>query len=370
MRIAALFKKELGDMISEKVYVLAFFVQLIIVIGLVYTALLYTSIASPQQSGFVSSGLARIGVTGSAELPEFRGLQVVKLDRKPSEAADVMQSMNLVALLIIPENFKSEIEAGRSSRVLLILDNTNVLSGYADAEISRAIQEFSLEIKKKRIARQVGSAEAVLSPIRVEELSLGSSRGSADFVELMYGLLIPFILLLPVFLATNMTTDSIVGEKEKKTYEALVASPLSKVGIILGKTLPIIFVAVAQSMLWAVLLEVRGIALYNILALLLLLCLLSLIFVGFGLIVSAYSDDIKDANVFVAALLIVASLAMFAPLSLKNALSPVPLITKLASTPGIAAGEVIPIYALLLFLSLAVIYSGARLLERQENLRL
>lgn len=373
MKIAALFRKELEDVIRERVYVLAFVVQLIMVIGIVYTALLYTSISAPQQSSFMQSEAVRIGVTGNASELQLKGLQVVKLEREPSDAASAMRSLNLVALLVIPGDFQREIEAGKNSRMLLVLDNANVLSGYADAEISRAVQELSHSVKKKRIEKQINSADAVLSPIRIEELSLGVQRGSADFIEMMYGLLIPFILLLPVFLATNMISDSIVGEKEKKTYEMLVASPISKTEIILGKTLPIIFVALVQSLLWIVLLEVRGIAVYNVPMLLALLCLLNLTFVGFGVVISAFSENIKDANVYVAAFLIIASLWMFAPLSLNSeihAISPVSLITKLASNPAAGVGEMLPAYALLLFSGVAVVYLGARLLEWRENLRL
>jgi len=360
---------------------------MIMVIGIIYTAILYTSIAAPQSGGeFLLSAQPRVGVVNDEFDLEFKGLEIVDVKGAASPAdpvdsaylKDVLEANDLVAILVFPYDVK--IAKGQDVRILLFLDNTNVLSGYADSEISKRIKELSNELRMGRMSTKYDPG-MLTTPIEVQEIYLGAIRGKTgnagtgnagapEFVELMYGILIPFILLLPTFLSTNMMTDSIVGEKERKTYEILIASPLTKREIIVGKTLPILVIALLQAFLWIVLLEFRGIAIYNVPLLILLLVFLNRAFIGFGVMISAFSDNIKDANTGVTLILILASILFFLPLSLKKemyAMSPASLISRLSSNPSVDFMEILPAYLILVMLGLAAIYLGGKLLEVREN---
>jgi ABC-2 type transport system permease protein len=376
VKVAAMARKELMDLIREKVYILAFLVQMVIVMGIVYSALLYTSVSAPEAGGIFNPARSpvRVGLSGELDL-ELEGLEIVQVE----EAGDpfwTMSSRRLVALLVVPEDFQERTASGETVKLDLFLDNTNVLSGYADGVISRALADLSTGLELHML-QEMGVQEAVLAPVDVREVALGTVgrgiRGAPGFFELMYGLLVPFILLLPTFLAANMMTDSIVGEKEKRTYELLLTSPVSRGDIILGKTLPIILLATSQAALWMALLEVKGITIYNPVQVLLLLLLLDLVFVGFGIAISSFSEDIKDANVGVTVLLIGSSILFFAPLSIREgfySLSPVTVLGRLASNPHVPPMEVYPVLIILLLSAGLVIYGGSRLLEINDAIRL
>ncbi len=370
-RLLALSKKELGDIVREKVYLFAFGVQLVMVVGIIYTALLYTSIANPSvASGFFQSEV-RVGVMGDFK-PGGEGIRVVPLPAgDPSQA---FLNNGLVAVLVAPDGYEDKVLRGEMAEFYLYLDNTNILSGYADAVISNEVDKLSGDIGRRAIERRT-DPDVVLTPISVKEIGIGAKGRPQpmEFVELMYGLLIPFILLLPAFLSTNMMTDSIVGEKEKKTYEALVAAPLSKIDLILGKMLPILLITMLQVAAWIILLRIKGIAVYNMLPMLTLIFLMDVAFVGVGIAISAFSETIKDANAGVAVVILVASLGFFAPLSISReayTLSPVSLISKLSSNPTVSYGSVWQVYAILAVFSVLTVLTGAKLLEWKENLRL
>ncbi|MEE8168782.1 MAG: ABC transporter permease [Candidatus Hydrothermarchaeales archaeon] len=370
-RLLALSKKEFGDIVREKVYLFAFGVQLIMVVGIIYTALLYTSIANPEVGmGFVQARV-RVGVMGDYEL-KGEGLEVIRI--RGGDPLRALRELDLAAVLVVPEGFEDAALRGEEVRFTLALDNTNLLSGYADAVVSNEVSELSEKLKRRNIAR-LADPEVVLAPIKTKELRVGVKTKTLpmDFIELMYGLLIPFMLLMPIFLSTNMMTDSIVGEKEKKTYEILVSAPLSKLEIILGKALPILAITMLQVVAWIALLEFKGIEVYNTLLLVLLLALMDLIFVGLGIGISAFSDTIKDANAGVSALILVVSLAFFAPLSVSRelyAFSPAALLSKLASNPVVSGRGILGVYLLLFSIGVGIIYLGSRLLDWKENLRL
>ncbi|MFQ5800255.1 MAG: ABC transporter permease, partial [Candidatus Hydrothermarchaeales archaeon] len=334
----ALAKKEFDDIIAERLYIFAFFAQLVIVMGILYAALLYTSVAAPETSTFVQTQSPRLGVIGedadiATQLQE--DLEIVQVSGAP---LSLMRDLDLVGVLLI----KSEREFE------LYLDNTNLLSGYAETVVDEVLSKRSAELKKEALEEKMETADIVLNPIKVKESMVGvqdASKRPPEFIVVMYGLLLPFILFLPTFLGMNMVTDSIVGEKERKTYEVLVAAPLTKREIILSKTVPILIVTLVQSFVWILLLVFKDIPIYNISLLMLLLLILDVIFIGIGVLISALSDTLKESNLTVTIMIILASIAMFAPVSLKagvQRLNPITLITKLASNPQVPLRDLMP----------------------------
>ncbi|RMF89166.1 MAG: ABC transporter permease [Methanobacteriota archaeon] len=285
--------------------------------------------------------------------------------RQEALAQRIIDDHGLVGLLVIRSESEFEV----------YLDNTQLLSGYADTVVSDVLSKRAMKLKRKALEEKMETADIVLNPIEIETTVIGgegSSETSPEFIVIMYGLLIPFILLLPTFLATNMVTDSIVGEKERKTYEILVASPLTKREIILSKTLPILAVTLLQSFLWILLLIYKGIPVYNIPLLMVLLLILDVIFIGIGVLISALSDTLKESNLTVTITIIIASLAMFAPLSIREGLyrlNPLNLLTKLASNPRVPLRDLAPLIPLAA-LALLVLYAGEVMLKKRETLRL
>ncbi len=364
MRFLTLAGKEFADLLAERLYLLAFLVQLLIVVSIGFVAMLYASLANPEvMQGYIPPQQVRIGVAGDSSLLELQGLRSVAVE-DASRPWRTLRERRLVALLVVPPG------TGGKMELTLYIDNTNVLSGYADAMVSRAVARLEEDLQRKRISELGIEPEAVLSPVKLRVT--GSATQPAEFVELFYGLLLPFILLLPTFLAANMTTDAIVGEKERRTYELLLTAPLSYRELVLGKALPIAGVALAQAALWIALLRFRGIEINNTALLLLLLALLDLLFIAAGVALSALSDSIKDANVGVTVVLIFSSLALFLPVSMKSALqelSPVTLMARLASSEAVYMGEIAPGFILLAIAAGGALLMGEKLLEYRENLR-
>jgi ABC-2 type transport system permease protein len=361
----ALAKKEFEDIISERLYIFAFIAQLVIVMGILYAALLYTSVAAPQTTTFVQTERPRLGVMGHDKeiIDQLQDeLEIVPVSGEP---LNIIELLDLVGVLSI----KSE------SEFEVYLDNTNLLSGYADTVIDDALSKRSTELKMKALEEKMETADIVLSPISVENMAVGVQRTPErppEFIVIMYGLLIPFILLLPTFLAANMVTDSIVGEKERKTYEVLVAAPLTKREIILSKTVPILLVTLVQSFIWILLLLFKDIPIYNIPLLMLLLLILDVIFIGIGVLISALSDTLKESNLTVTITIILASIVMFAPLTLKEGLyrtNPLNLLTKLASNPQVPMKDLVPMLPLAA-LALMTLFAGELMLKKRETLRL
>ncbi|KYC53982.1 MAG: ABC-2 family transporter protein [Candidatus Methanofastidiosum methylothiophilum] len=197
------------------------------------------------------------------------------------------------------------------------------------------------------------------------------------FVEIMQTLLIPLILLLPIFLSMNILSDSIVGEKERKTFEILLAAPLKRIEIIIGKILPTFAISIVQIIVWTVVLSVRGISIFNVPLLLLFLSIIMVALFSISIIFSNISSNITESNLFLTLFMMIVTLLMFVPIPVENnflkeilSYSPIIPIIKIASNPAVNLldiGRYILIYSGFALFSLIVALKG---IANDENIRL
>jgi ABC-2 type transport system permease protein len=136
--------------------------------------------------------------------------------------------------LWIPRGFAADLAAGRGATVQVLVDGTNsntatVAQGYA----TRIVRGFGL-------ARVTGSTDI---PAGVDLRT--RAWYNPDLASRVYNVpaVVAMILLIMCFLLTAM---SVVRERELGTLEQLTVSPLSATELMLGKTLPVALIALAD----------------------------------------------------------------------------------------------------------------------------
>ena len=71
MREIHLIKKEMGDILSEKAYFFAFFLQLVIVFGIVYLGIMYAMFENPENGSSMGRKIVLIaGITGNDSIKD------------------------------------------------------------------------------------------------------------------------------------------------------------------------------------------------------------------------------------------------------------------------------------------------------------
>lgn len=103
-------------------------------------------------------------------------------------------------------------------------------------------------------------------------------EGSSYF-SFSYALLVPLLLIVPVFLSGAIAADSVTQEIQTRTLDLLRASPAGSSGILLGKVIAPVALAPAQGLLWILLLGLNGIPIQNPFWILVLATSLSLLLV-------------------------------------------------------------------------------------------
>ncbi len=208
-----------------------------------------------------------------------------------SEIDSYIDRGDAAVALIIPKNFGNDLYAEKRPQLQLIVDGTETNTAttgmnYASMIISR----YSQNIMVNRLDVSPGSQPAarVIPEIRIW---YNPDLASRNFM-------IPGIVgMLLMVITINLTSLSIVKEKEIGTYEQLVVTPIKPYQLLAGKTIPFIMIGMADVILvLSVAFLLFGIPVKGSLVLLLFLSVIFLLTtLGLGLFVSTISRTQQQA---------------------------------------------------------------------------
>ena len=210
--------------------------------------------------------------------------RVTGYGERPSDLAYALDHGDAVVGLEIPEGFAADIAGGRQAQVQVLVDGTSsntatVAQGYA----TQIIMEFGQTASGNRQAASGVDlrARAWYNPNLVSQVF--NVPGVIATIVMLMGLL--------------LTALAIVREREIGTLEQLMVSPLSPAELIIGKCVPVVFIAFvdlllisAVAMLWF------RIPLEGSFALLLFVSTFYILAaVGLGLLISTVSNTQQEA---------------------------------------------------------------------------
>lgn len=377
MKLTALAGKEAQDILKNKIYLLVVFVQVFILFGAFGLAIASSIASDPallDQYGATSS--LKVGVSDS-----IRGSEL--------ETDLINQKLSLIyynnisdAQRFLGTSLVAIVDLNNDQNVTIKMDTSNVFYPVVSTKINKAVNGY--ELQKKLASTGLNSAEIqqILNPVNLQVVIVNGNSpsnlalDSPYFVEIMYGFIVPFILLLPFFLASNIVTDSVVGERERKTFEVLLMTPISSSMVMLGKTLPILSFSLIQSIVWIILLDLLKVPIYNPILIFILLFFMGLAFIGIGILLSMFVDSTKEANSAITIILVFATFILFMPLFIKayyfapflNYI-PTVLIVKMASTPNIRPDIIISTLPTIL-ISLMIFGLTIRYFRHERAIRL
>ncbi len=177
-------------------------------------------------------------------IENFLHTEYFDLSYYASESKEIDKLLNhgdAVAAIVIPYGFSSDIEADRSTSIQVLLDGANPTSASTAAGyISTIVMSYSENIQVETLAR-AGQGN-YKPPIDYKpRVWFNPELVSAKF--LVPGL-IGFILMVTAVISTSL---SVVREKEHGTMEQITISPLRPLELIIGKTIPYIFISLAAT---------------------------------------------------------------------------------------------------------------------------
>jgi ABC-2 type transport system permease protein len=153
------------------------------------------------------------------------------------EAQDLLARGKIAAAIVIPRGFMQQIEAGEEAQLQLLLDGTdNNSAPIVEGVAQRVIQRYNAERAVKGLwARGVrpDRGRRLIQPVFVQT-EIRYNPGLRYLSYVMPGVIGLTLQLLTVMLMAV----SITREREKGTLDQLMASPITRSELILGKLFP------------------------------------------------------------------------------------------------------------------------------------
>lgn len=188
--------------------------------------------------------------------------EIVRIDINIKEA---IENEDIDAGIIIPEDISEKIENQESAVVQLMTKSTNIRSSSAHAILSSIVAEFDNFVLKKRFENQNIDSK-ILSKVSVLTEDLATKEETGGFI---LALIIPlFIVMWSIMGGQYTAIDVSAGEKERKTLESLLLTPVKRGDIVFGKFLAVssvafVSVVVAIGSFYATIIYVGGIGIMN-----------------------------------------------------------------------------------------------------------
>lgn len=200
---------------------------------------------------------------------------------------------------------------------------TNLPQGWeASQEATARLQNLIEERGKRLVASRLmenGFSQQLATPFSTQDVAI---KGGANAGTLLLSTILPYLMALTALMGgINVANDSIAGEKERGTLETLLVSPVSRRKLVLGKFLAVCGVSMVSSLLslvgliWPFYVKMSmfawmsdaGISLrpVAIMAILLVQIPLTVLSAGLLLTVSTFARNQKEAQTYLAPLIIV-----------------------------------------------------------------
>lgn len=173
----------------------------------------------------------------------FRLYDMVNDQRRVDE---LLAHGEVVFVLVIPPDLGQRLGAGRYSPVQVLVDGAdttraNVAVGYIDAVLLDFSTRLGTEVLKR--AGQTAASPLEVRPIVLYNPDLKSTR-----------FIVPGLIAILLSLMSGLLTSTcIVREREWGSFEALVTSPAQATEILIGKIMPYVVIAFADTVLSVVL---------------------------------------------------------------------------------------------------------------------
>lgn len=147
-------------------------------------------------------------------------------------------------VLRLNHGFASEVRAGRTALVQIIVDGTDSNTAAIILEYSRRIvAQFSDHIQLEQLTRRQGAHRPPGEVVLETRAWFNENLESRNFY-------VPGVIALIVMLVTLMLTSiAVVREKEIGTIEQIMVTPISRLEFILGKTVPFALIGLADVVL-------------------------------------------------------------------------------------------------------------------------
>lgn len=181
----------------------------------------------------------QLPVSGHALAPNLmhflreNGAEIVEVGLRTDEAVQAVRSGQQELVLFIGADYVERLRAGEPAPVELIIDTANSRAGTSIDRTRRLLEAYGYRLAALRLMVR-GVDPAVIAPVDVRMLDVATPAGRS---LLVLGMMTYFCLMSMLAGGFYLAIDTTAGERERGSLEPLLALPVKRGSLILGKML-------------------------------------------------------------------------------------------------------------------------------------
>ena len=244
------------------------------------------------------------GVLGSTFVTQLETINNKTGMMKLSDATDFndiktkLQNNDISGGIIIPENFSSEIQAGRQGLITIVIDQSNpqmslTIQGVLTKTIEAMGKQNAVYNLNNQFNISLTTATAMITPYNIK--SEGIVPGEPNYFQFVAPGIIAMVVMMA--LMTGLP-HAISYEKDIGTLDGMLAAPINRLSIILGK----VMAQTVRGMIQGFIILILAVALFgvviegNILLVIFLILLTVFSFVGLGILITSFTENEETAT--------------------------------------------------------------------------
>ena len=147
------------------------------------------------------------------------------------EAVNAVRNGEREVVVFIDASFGEELASGTGAHVGLVYDRSDTTSGQRVRRVRGSINSYSQQIGALRLLAR-GLDPSVVRPLIVDNFDVSTAEERSS---LLLGMLTYFLLFATLMGGLYLATDTTAGERERKSLEPLLATPVPRSSLLLGK---------------------------------------------------------------------------------------------------------------------------------------
>jgi len=209
-----------------------------------------------------------------------------------------LQNNDINGGIIIPENFSSDIRSGKQGLITIVIDQSNPqMSLTIQAVLTKTIEAMGKQTAiynmNSTFHVSIATATSMVTPYTVE--SKGIVPGEPNYFQFVAPGIIAMVVMMA--LMTGLP-HAISYEKDIGTLDGMLAAPINRLSIILGK----VMAQTVRGMIQGFIILILAVVLFgvviegNILLVIFLILLTVFSFVGLGILITSFTDKEETAT--------------------------------------------------------------------------
>ena len=183
-----------------------------------------------------------VGAEYAPSLIRFLEQEGVIIQPEPENPEEMVREQEVPVALRIPAEFAKQWEQGLPAPVEVITDASRQESNQPTMRVKQLLYGYGQQIGSLRLQLR-GVAPTLAMPIMIKDVDLSTPKSRAILAVIF----LPYVLMITAFTgATHLAMDTTAGEKERKSLEPLLITPVPRWQIMTGKMLTTMAFAMAS----------------------------------------------------------------------------------------------------------------------------